>query len=622
MNRRQRTEVNTPWMWISVASLFSAIAISASAEISPAPALALNGSQVTAGRLDFTVGSNGLPAQISIRAETNDLPLEARGTAVKMTDADLVAIGRGMQLAAPMRVEAKVQGKAVVLSPVEPAKPVLAGEGVTCKAKLAGGGVTATIDAEYGLGGALTVKLVYGGGAKVESLALVTELNGAFDTIVSGGAPFKAGEYDLAADEGTVWGNAAPAASPPGGKIAAVNRGAPGVPAHLYWGNGDRGFTWLGDAAGWTVVPAAPTMMFSREKDGTFIWRALLVNQPAELKAEKTVTFTLLTHPSASRAADCRKAEWLAWPFAGKVAATPALTAAARKGVSGLVRADSASICESWASGILLDGPAGGAALSATNTLADTYPLALFRYLAGTHTGLGARLNSNSAKLIRPGMNPASDRMALGRALMHDIGVEPTGLAHLVMASRVVKALADFGCFEADGKTEFVPYWRSRKLARYGEEFTQANVFEETTVDPTARIHVSVWRRPAPEGKKGTRALILVVNEGDQPVREQFYVLDPTRLFGGANDYHLKDAVARWDMEGIPEDGSWSPSGLSKDRVSLLVGNVKADHYPVLVDAEDYGFVPRTAAKGNQEVYDRLFIPAKGFRLIMGGANP
>jgi hypothetical protein len=297
---------------------------------------------------------------------------------------------------------------------------------------------------------------------------------------------------------------------------------------------------------------------------------------------------------------------WLEWPFAGKAASVLPLTAAGRSKAADWVRADGGSVYESKAAAIVLEGPAGGDAASATNDLAMTYPIPIFRYLAGTHLGVNARLNANAAKLIRPGMDPACDRMVIGRALLHDIGIEPAGVAHLAMAVRAVSALAEFGYFEADGKTEFLPYWRNQSVLRYGEVFTKG-VFEETVNDPMTRVHVSAWRRPSPDGKAGTLALILIVNESDQPVREQFYVLDPVRLFGGPNMCKWSDLISRWDVSSIPKNSDWQHLGGSG---------------PALLDVEDGDCVGRTVAKNGQEVYSRIFIPAHGFRLLLGGAAP
>ncbi|NQT53182.1 hypothetical protein HQ576_14075 [bacterium] len=506
-----------------------------------------------------------------------------------------------------------MKGKEVELEVTAPASIEQKDGTFLCRASLAGGRVSAKVDASYGPDGAMHFKLTYYGGA-VESLALVMNIQGPVDTVVAGAAPFKASGYSLPEDEGLLWGNAAPPL--PKTKRAErvesdnkeppppINRGEPGVPPHLFWGSGDRGFTWLCDRAdGWTVTPVAATMTISRDQTGVVTWRAQLVNHPTKLKAEKTADFTLLTHPTTSPAADRRKVAWLAWPDA---AAVPA---------------DRATQQEGHAAAILLQGAAGGDARSAADTIADTYPLPLFRYLAGTHTGRPARLRTNSPSLTRPGMNPALDRMALGRALLHDIGFDHAGAAHLAMLGRLASGLADFGLFEADGMTEFIPYWRSGSVLRYGELFSKDDAFAETTTDPMARVHVSAWLRPSPS-RKGRRALILVVNEGDKPVREQLYLLDAQRLFGGANCFTKVDLVDRWDLSAVPEDSDWSQKRLRGEPTGTTELGVKArgTNVPFLLDAEDGGGVALSVAVKGQEVYHRLFVPARGFRLLFGGA--
>jgi hypothetical protein len=569
--------------------------------------LSVTGNQIVAGRLTFQMGSNSLPAQIAIEATPEELPLERRKPGAKVSDQELEELGRGPQLKAPMRLEVMTAGKTVTLVPMEFTAPTLNNEVATSRAKLVGGGVNATVESVVGCDGSLVVKVTYGGGSKVESLALAMEINGVVDTAVSGGAPFTAKNFSLGEGEGLLWGNAAPVA---GAALTEANRGVSGVIPHLFWGSGDRGWTWLTEGEnGWMVVPAAPTMTLTRDKTGAVIWRVLLVNQPANLKGERTVVFTLLTHPSVSRAVGFRKSIWLDWPFSGKAPQIPPLSIKARPGLSGLVRADAGSVVEARAGALLLEGPAGGEAVSAAKTLADTFPLALFRYLAGTHTGVGGRLLANSPNLVRPGQSPDCDRMVLGRALLHDVGVDPAGVTHLALMARVVGALSKFGYFETDGQVEYIPYWRSQTVVRYGEAHSGKDAFEENASDPMSRVKVSIWRRPA-EGGRGAKALLLMINEGAVPVREQLYILNPQRLFGRPNALRYKDCTKQWDLSSIPADSDWA--GIKNAEI------VSTDKF--LLDLEDLGGTREVSNKGGLEVYGRTFIPAKGFRLLWGSA--
>jgi len=573
---------------------------------------------VTAGRLTYTVGAGGLPSQIAIGALPWELPLEMRGEAAPPADR-LRAIGRGPQLATPMRLEALVEGQPTVLEPAAPATPVEEDGAIVWRSELAGGGVTARLETRYGGDGSLSVSVAYRGGA-VDSLALALDLDGPVDTVVSGEAPFGGIDFTLGEGEGLLWGNAARASATPAGSgpAPAQHRGEPGVPSHLFWGNGDRGFSWLCDAAdGWVVTPVAPSMTIARDAEGVVRWRALLVNHPVGIGAEKQAAFTLLVHPALTPAAGQRRLKWLDWPH-GDAAATPPLTAAGRTATPGLVRADRGTVYAATAVAALLAGPAGGDMPDAGTTLADAYPATLFRYLAGTHAGLPARLKSNVSQRVRPGMNPAFDRMALGRALLHDIGYDPAGAANVAMAARIATALDAFGYFADDGQTEYLPYWRSAGVVRYGEVHEAGGFFEEFETDPMERVHVSAWIRPMPEGE-GRQAMILVVNESDRPMREQLYVIDPQRLFGGANEIMKTDMIDRWDFGAIPEDGDWSRGKLRGQGVrSTVPGEPPRGNVPFLLDLEDDGGLVQSVVSGGQEVYRRLFVPARGFRLLYG----
>ncbi len=565
-----------------------------------APAIKLDGNRLVCARQVVTIGTGGLPDQIEIKPSADELPLEKRAANAKLAPEDLAAIGRGPQLRAPVRLEAVVDGKTVVLAPAEEAGIAAADGAVTCVAKLAGLGVTASVEIRHQPDGAMDAKVTYGGGASVESLALVMEVSGPVDTVIAGAdeakgtLPFAAPDYGLGEDEGVVWGNAkaveAASTAPAGGPAAAIHRGAPGVVQHLFFGNGDRGFTWLTSGeGGWMIVPAAPAMTLTRDKAGLVTWRAYLVNHPVALQADKTVRFSLLTHPAVPKAVGFRKAAWLDGSFKGGGKMLP-LAAAGRTADPGLMRADCATVYESLATAAVLEGPAGGDAISAERNLAETFPVPLFRYLAATHTGLTVRLRTNAVGLVRSGQSQACDRMAIGRALLHDVGVDSAGIAHLGLVGRIVAGLSRFGYFEADGKTEYLPYWRSRDVIRYGDIFKKDPAFEENLVDPVGRVYVSAWRRPVGAGKPGTHAIILLVNESDKPVRQQLHILKPAKLFGGAG--RSTGVCEPWDWSGIPSESDWGKLGEPSGG---------------LVDLEDSGVI------GNI-----LFIPARGFRLLYG----
>ena len=71
------------------------------------PALQLERMTVRTPRQVITLDPTGLPAQVEIKADPTELPLDKRHPRVKVDEALLAAIGRGKQLRAPMRLEVK-----------------------------------------------------------------------------------------------------------------------------------------------------------------------------------------------------------------------------------------------------------------------------------------------------------------------------------------------------------------------------------------------------------------------------------------------------------------------------------------------------------------------------------
>ncbi|MBF0244374.1 MAG: hypothetical protein HQL31_03780 [Planctomycetes bacterium] len=270
-----------------------------------------------------------------------------------------------------------------------------------------------------------------------------------------------------------------------------------------------------------------------------------------------------------------------------------------------------------------MEGGAGGDALSRDLNLADTYPMALFRYLAGTHTGLVTRLSSNSAKLCSPGMSRGADRMVLGRALMHDIGVDASALGHKADALQLVKALHEFGYFEKDGKTEFLPYWRIDEIVRLGPAFNSSDAFSLKAENPLSRVYISAYIRPSPGSKTLLQAVLVVVNESDSPVREQLNILNPARLFGGPNRNSAVDSLKVMPMTGVPEDSDWKREQLiylARGNDSLHTGEKNPPAY-ALRDLEDGGWVVQSVNKGGFENYGLLYIPARSYRILYGSGE-
>ncbi len=581
------------------------------------PTLDLQGNVLTTARQVITIAPTGLPEQIDIPALPSELPLELRAEGAEVTDALLAEIGRGTQLRGPIRIEATVGGKVFTAEPTAPAAPAVKDGAAVCTSKLTAGSVRIDLTTRYGPYGELDVEMAcQAGTAVVDELALVVEPSGRVDLVVPG-LPvqdklqaYDSAEFALPGDEGVVWGNA-PADAKEG------QRTIEGVVPRCFLGSGDRGFTWFTDPKGnWHIDPKASMMTVTRDKAGQATWRVRFVNGPVKLDSPQKVTFRLQTHPAVQRPGDARGKMWMEWPATGLAPIGPADPDAALRKVrvttaGQVTRADSAILSEGVVAGAELRGPVGGAGLSAQQDLADTFPMPLFRYLAGTHTGLPARLVPNAAELIAPGMNPGPDRVALGRALLHDIGCDATGIAHRTDALRVVKALNDFGYFADDGKTEFLPWWRSKRYVRYGEAFAADDAFALHTADPMGRVHVSVYRRSVPKGQ-GVETLIIILNETDAPVREQLYVLDPARVFGGENIVNERQVVGAYDYSHAPPESDWGKGPMTGRMAS------DARQPIVLHDRMDDGYVRRSAARDGVEVYGPVHIPAHDFRILYG----
>ena len=574
-------------------------------------AVTLDGRTVGTPGHEFELGDIGLPAQLEIRAAAADLPLSLRGGEAPSADA-LQAIGRGPQLSAPIRLEAVLAGEPVVAEAAATAAPTLADGIATVQGGWQAGTLRGTLALHYDAHGALTGRIrCEAGGAALERLELVIELAGTVDTALAG-APVVPAEDLLPVDYGVL-------ATGPGVQWrngpAPVGGGAdhPGAIGHFFLGNGDRGFTWLTHADGTLpVADDAATVTVERTPDGTVLWRLALATGPVANAAEGG--FTLLVHPARATAAGRRALQWQPWPDAP---AAPALTAAARTGLDTVtVRADAGSVHEAFAERARLTDAAGGAARSATATLADRAPLALFRYLAGTHTALAAQLDTDASALVPAGGHPAADRMALGRVLLHDIGADLAGLSGRVEAAALLGVLERFGVFEDDGQTEFLPYWRTGGILRYGEAFRAGDGFEVTEENPAARARVSVYLRP--DGTAGRRkALFVIVNESTHELREQLYLLQPATLFGGPNRLTAARIYEQLDFSRIPGDSDWRREIVVASAIRYDGGGTPTAD-PQLMDSENGGFVRSVRTRDETEVYGLIHIPARGMRVLFG----
>jgi len=580
-----------------------------------APAVRADSPRVEEGvfhatRQAIEVAPTGLPAGITIHATPEELPLERRAAPEDVSDAFLRGIGRGSQLASPVVLRVSAGGREQALEPGEDGAGTLEAVegGAVSRAKLAGGPATAEIETRY-TDGRVDLGITYGaGGERLEFLELVVPLAGPVDTAIAGPvldeAPraYRSAEFLVPGGDGTVWANV-------GDNVPEEGREAPGVLPHLFVGSGDRGFTFLADPAGdWHVDPAEPTALIERAS-GTTTLRLRLVNHARAVPDGQKVQLSLRIHPATGGAGAARRRAWWAWPHGEAAPEAAPLTLEGAEAVKpGLLRADVAAALEPAESAGLLAGPAGGAALSEETGHAATYPANLFRYLAGTHTGLPFRFRPDARARTRSGADPGPDRLAIGRALVNNLGLDARGLADGVGAARLAGALHAFGYFADDGKTEWVPWWRSNAMVRYGEVFDADDPFSLHEENPVGAVRTAVYRRPRSEGE-GVSALIIMVNEGPEAARAQLYVTDRERLFGGGNTLEDSEVMDRFDLSYVPADGDWRRRVLLAGRGSDVV----------LRDLENDGVLPRAAVDGNLATYGpQVFIPGHGFRIFYG----
>ena len=549
---------------------------------------ALEGGSVKTGRIAIAIDGSGLPAGITVPPRQDELPLDNREGGAAPTADVLAAIGRGPLLRGPVRLEAIVDGKPVAATATEAAKPAVAGDAVRAAAKLAAGPLAITTTADYRDAGRIDVAIVAKGNDTVGGLRLVLPLAGVVDlaiplNVAAAKADPPQGAFTPAEIDGVVWSNLK-------GNGSKQVVAAPGVVSPLFFGSGDRGFViTVPDAKAWPVDPAASSFELVRDKAGAVEAHYSLCNRPQALAAEQKFSLSIQVLPASGAALPGRLALWQKPPAAG----VPAADAFKGPVVEGVV-----SVPESVVK--LPDGRIGS--------------IEVFRYLCGAPAGLPGVVRADPATQSRAGASAGASRILIGRAISHGLTVDGNAIAHRADLLGAVKALAACGLFDEKMPVETVPSWRSGGIARYGEEFRADGGFEVTAENPVARVHTTAFVVPRGKGPSGPRqTLFLIVNEGDKPVREQFYVTKPQAAFGGANRASAKQLVGGFDYAGLPADSDWRREVL----VAATPGSEK-NLDPALVDLEDGGFVAQTKATPELEVYGPLFIPAHGYRLVWG----
>ncbi|MCX5660339.1 MAG: DUF6067 family protein [Planctomycetota bacterium] len=239
------------------------------------------------------------------------------------------------------------------------------------------------------------------------------------------------------------------------------------------------------------------------------------------------------------------------------------------------------------------------------------YPNSLVRYMAHNFTGLVCRVVADVG-MLPAGDDPRMERQLYGRALINDFGVTPDGPHGRFLnpdhATRILKALQDFGYFE-DQETEYLPYWRNTQIIRYGTIPPPTDRFSNAEANPAAKVSVAVYRRPFEQGgRKGYKAMIVLLNESSVPVREPLYLVQPQRILGGLNAKTANETAGTFSVAGLPENGDW--------KVGQLAARLPAANN-VLLDLETNGLVDMapTKEKGEQ-VFGPVFILPHDFRIL------
>ena len=606
----------------------------------PFEAITRNNNTLDTLKHRIVVDESGLPQQFFIKPGRRSLPLEMRGTQVKLEDPSLVAFGRGAVLRAPMRLEAAAGGNRIEAQIVKPAAVSTESAGaVSYISELTAGPIAVKLTTTYECDGTITVNISYKTDAPAESLELLIDINGPVTHAFRGlPADFRPDAFDRASldvslredNDAIVWSSLAGWL---GAKQPFVN--------YLYFGSLDRGFTWLcDDAAGFKVEADTPMFLIQRDRAGQSTARIFFINQEIEA-AQGEVTFALLAHPSKTRNAHARAIQWLEWKEAASMPdGVNNTTFAARKSLRDSLTdqaaalqagALSAGAFESFAAQMELKGFAGADLVSVSQDNVRLYPASLFAVMAGPYRGVPVRVYPNIRETIPAGERASYDRQLAARAIVHDIGAAVEGFRQPVEVIRLVQILDNFGYFDADGDIEMLPYWRNSSFLRYGEDWQEDEMFRINEEDPAARVYVTAFKKAFERGgKRGHETLIILLNENDTPVNERLHVLDTEKVFGGPNRHAAYDMFAMLDFGVVPQEGDWEQQKVRSQYISHQRGRLntagaqawlaKDALPPVLRDMEDNGFIEYSPSRyaPPPEIYGPLFIYPRDYRIVYG----
>ncbi|MBS3764686.1 MAG: hypothetical protein KGZ25_15410, partial [Planctomycetes bacterium] len=261
------------------------------------------------GKHNIAVSPQGLPSQIFIRPDPRELPLEVREGGMKLSEDDLIEIGRGPQLRDPMRLEATIDGQRVPGEVVRAARLIRRGKSeVEYESVMRFGELEVALKSRYDCDGSLHCRLEYGGEKPVdiEKLEMVMPTSGLVDigfaeTGRGGMTAADTWECSLPDHEGVVWD------SKRSRRPLAYGRFVP----WFWFGSGDRGFTFYCDSSqGWIMDPGGSTLQLERNADGEVTMRVQFVNHGTIVEGKHTIPFSLLVHPAKDKPDNYRTAAW------------------------------------------------------------------------------------------------------------------------------------------------------------------------------------------------------------------------------------------------------------------------------------------------------------------------
>jgi hypothetical protein len=214
------------------------------------------------------------------------------------------------------------------------------------------------------------------------------------------------------------------------------------------------------------------------------------------------------------------------------------------------------------------------------------FPNSLYRYMSHNYAGLATTVCADYTPATA-GDDKRLDRQHMGRALLNDIGVSPSGphgiIHHKEQGVRLLAALHAFGFFAEDG-VEKIPFWRVAPYATAGSADDQ--------------VYVTIYRRALEDGT-GYKALLVVMNESFAPVEVPLSILDPARVLGGPNTLTAGDVLGDTSV----------PAALAEWWAGVSGGREAG---PVLKDIETGDIV---AAEG-PGTYGPVHVPYHDFRVL------